>query len=82
MFEIRNYIIINSEELIKVDFTQVLQTDIDSVRRSVDGSKAILSWENFEPSFLSELTTIEGPYDWKTMKEIVWTDVWHKEPQL
>lgn len=35
-----------------VDFDQVLQTSADTLRYSVDGSKALLKYEGDQPSFL------------------------------
>jgi hypothetical protein len=49
----RTYCIINSSEVSSVDFDQVLQTSADTLRYSVDGSKALLKYEGDQPSFLS-----------------------------
>ena len=48
----RTYCIINSSEVSIVDFDQVLQTSADTLRYSVDGSKALLKYEGDQPSFL------------------------------
>lgn len=52
----RTYCIINSSEVSSVDFDQVLQTSADTLRYSVDGSKALLKYEGDQPSFLSGKT--------------------------
>ena len=66
----RTYCIINSSEVSSVDFDQVLQTSADTLRYSVDGSKALLKYEGTQPFFLlgkdgvhtrEILTILSGP---------------------
>ena len=52
----KNYVIIDASEVSSVDFDQVLQTSTDTLRYSVDGSKALLKYEGDQPSFLSGKT--------------------------
>lgn len=64
MYENRQYIIFNVTELPLVDFSQVLETSQDTVRRSVDGTKTFIKWQDggSQPSFVNQLTTKQGPY--------------------
>lgn len=68
----RTYCIINSDEVESVDFNQVLQTSADTLRYSVDGSKAILKYEGTQPSFLSGKTE----YTHSEILAILATDEW------
>ena len=52
----KNYVIIDASEVNSVDFDQVMQTSTDTLRYSVDGSKALLKYEGDQPSFLSGKT--------------------------
>jgi hypothetical protein len=52
----KNYVIIDASDVSSVDFDQVLQTSDDTLRYSVDGSKALLKYEGTQPSFLSGKT--------------------------
>ena len=66
-------------ELNSVDFTQVLETSIDTVRKSVDGTKTFVKWSGDTiPSSVDALTTKEGPYTYEEMLNILsgpeWTD--------
>lgn len=45
MYETRNYLIIPVSEIAKVDFTAVLETSADTLRRSVDGTKTFVKWD-------------------------------------
>lgn len=52
----KNYVIIDASDVSSVDFDQVLQTSANTLRYSVDGSKALLKYEGDQPSFLSGKT--------------------------
>jgi hypothetical protein len=51
------YAIIDINDLLKVDFTQVGQTSADTVRKSLDNSKFVLKWEQ-TPTFITDGTII------------------------
>lgn len=72
----RQYLIIQTQDLDKVDFTQVLETSQETVRKSVDGNKTFIKWENTEPDFLGILTNTEGPYTHTEILEILSTEEW------
>jgi len=44
-YENREFMIFNVLELNQIDFTQVLETSIDTVRKSVDQTKTFVKWE-------------------------------------
>jgi hypothetical protein len=73
----KKYLIIPATEVSKVDFDQVLETSADTLRYSVDGTKTFVEWNTTEdPSFVSELEGIEGPYNYEKILEILSTDEW------
>lgn len=51
------YAIIDINDLLKVDFTQVGQTSSDTVRKSLDNSKFVLKWEQ-TPTFITDGTIV------------------------
>lgn len=55
------YVIFDAVELPSIDFSQVLQTSIDTCRLSLDGLKTIVKWYGAVPSSVAALTT-KGPY--------------------
>ena len=74
----KNYVIIDASEVSSVDFDQVMQTSADTLRYSVDGSKALLKYEGTQPFFLlgktehnheEILSILSGP-EW-TSEEII-----------
>jgi len=58
-----NFLILSTSEINKIDFDKILETSSETLRKSLDNSKTVITWEGTEPSFVSTLTTKEGPYD-------------------
>jgi hypothetical protein len=77
IYEHRQYLIFPTNQLHKVDFTQVLETSQDTVRKSVDETKTFVKWENEPPSFISQLTHTEGPYTHNEILDILATEQWN-----
>ena len=71
-YEQRQFMIFNVSELNLIDFTQVLETSIDTVRISIDGTKTFVKWDgNTIPSSVDNLTTKEGPYTYDEILTIL-----------
>jgi len=75
--ENRKYIIFNVNELDKIDFNQVQETSVDTIRKSVDETLTFVKYDGDEmpPSVLS-LTTKQGPYTQTEILEIISTPEW------
>ena len=84
MFNDRKYVVIFYSDIDQIDFTQVMETSAETVRRSVDGNLTFVKYEGEMPSSLTALTNrsqefkheeflnvLSGP-DWTTapMEEI------------
>jgi len=113
MYDQRNFVIFSLTEIDKINFTQVLETSADTLRKSVDGTKSFIKWDqgpydptpyeiiNAEtneiqiitpnppspPSFIAELETLEGPYNYTEILEILSGPEWTspmpvEEPEL
>ena len=73
----REFMIFNVSELDQIDFTQVLETSIDTVRKSVDQTKTFVKWDGETiPSSVQGLTTKEGPYTYDEILAILATPEW------
>jgi hypothetical protein len=75
-YENRGFIIFNVSELDKVNFSEVLETSVNTLRKSGNKTKIFVKWEGDEPSFVSTLTTKEGPYTYTQMINILNTSEW------
>ena len=75
-YDNREFMIFNVSELDQIDFTQVLETSADTVRRSVDGTKTFVKWDGAMPQCVIDLTTSEGPYTYDEILAILATPEW------
>ena len=75
-YETRNFMIFNISELLNIDFTQVLETSIDTVRKSVDETKTFVKWDGAIPTSVEALLTKEGPYTYEEILVILATEEW------
>ena len=73
----RQFAIFPCSELPNVDFSQVLETSADTVRKSLDGSKTFVKWdgETMPPS-VAGLPGLEGPYTYEEMLAVLATAEW------
>jgi hypothetical protein len=76
-YDNREFMIFEVSELDQVDFTQVLETSVDTVRKSVDGLKTFVKWEGSTiPSSVNSLISKEGPYTYDQILIILATEEW------
>ena len=76
-YETREFMIFNASELNTINFNEVLETSIDTVRKSVDGTKTFVKWNGSTiPLSVENLTTKEGPYNYEEILTILSTDEW------
>jgi hypothetical protein len=73
----REFMIFNVSELNQIDFSQVLETSADTVRKSINQTKTFVKWDGETiPSSVNSLTTKEGPYTYSEMESILSTSEW------
>jgi len=80
MFENRNYLIFNMSEVDTIDFSEVLESSVDTLRLSIDEEKSFIKWDGNTPSFVSDLTDTEGPYSHTEILEILSEEEWTSDP--
>jgi hypothetical protein len=76
MYENRQYMIFSVSELPNIDFTQVCETSIETVRKSVNETKTFVKWDGETPSSVDNLITKEGPYTYEDILNILSTEEW------
>lgn len=75
--------IFNVSELDEIDFTQVLETSAETVRRSIDGTLTFVKWDGTIPQCVTDLQTKQGPYTYTEILEILSTPEWtSNEPMI
>tara|TARA_R110000824_G_scaffold16905_1_gene69456 strand:- start:343 stop:567 length:225 start_codon:yes stop_codon:yes gene_type:complete len=71
----KKYVIINTSDLSNVDYTLVEQNSLETTRKSLDNSLALISFYGNTPSFLEGITQ----YDKDEIKSIVTSSDWQQE---
>jgi hypothetical protein len=57
----RYYVIFNTSEIDKINFSEVMESSVETLRRSVDGSKTFVKYTGEMPASVASLTTKETP---------------------
>lgn len=83
IYETRNFMIFNVSELPNIDFTQVLETSQDTVRKSVDQTKTFVKWDGkIIPTSVDSLTTKEGSYTYTEILVILSQPEWSSNEEM
>lgn len=83
IYETRNFMIFNVSELPNIDFTQVLETSQDTVRKSIDETKTFVKWDGeIIPTSVDSLTTKEGPYTYTEILVILSQPEWSSNEEM
>ena len=83
IYENRNFMIFNVSELPNIDFTQVLETSQDTVRKSIDQTKTFVKWDGeIIPTSVDSLTTKEGPYTYTEILVILSQPEWSSNDEI
>ena len=81
-YENREFMIFAVSEVPLIDFNQVYETSIDTMRKSIDGTKTFVKWEGQTPSSVLSLTTKEGPYTYQEIINILNGPDWAADEPL
>ena len=73
----RHWVIIPVTELDNVDFSQVCETSIDTVRKSVDETQTFVKWDGPDmPATVAALATKSETYTHEEILAILSTEAW------
>jgi len=77
MFENRRYVVINVADVDSVNFNEIMETSVETLRHSLDGAKTFVKYESEEePGWVASIPSKEGPYTHSEMLMILATDEW------
>jgi hypothetical protein len=75
--------IFNVSELNQINFNEVLETSINTVRKSIDTTKSLVKWDSeTTPTSVQSLTTKEGPYSHSEILTIMATSEWTSDDEI
>jgi len=76
LIEDRQFVIFDCSELYMIDFTQVMETSYDTVRKSIDKLKTFVKYEGPMPTSVQSLTTKSQEYTYSEILVILSTTEW------
>ena len=82
-YESRQFVVFEVSELSKIDFSQVLETSAETVRRSIDGTKTFIKWDgDTVPECVSSLTTKSDYMTYTEIQNLMETTEWKSVKML
>lgn len=72
------YVIFDFDEVYKIDFNEVRETSISTLRKSVDGTKTFVKYSDEMPSSVNNLSTKSKEYTHSEIIDILSTIEWLK----
>ena len=72
----RKYVIFDCSELPSVNFSEVMETSADTVRKSVDETKTFVKYEGTQPASVAALITKSQEYTHEEILAILSTSEW------
>jgi hypothetical protein len=72
----RQYVIFDMSEVGTINFSEVMETSVDTLRLSVDGTKSFVKYEGTQPASVAALTTKTQEYSHTEILEILATSEW------
>jgi hypothetical protein len=76
IFDNRHYVIIPYSKVGIIDFDQVIETSISTVRQSVDGTKTFVKYEGDMPSSVTAIEERSQEYSYEEVLAILKTAEW------
>lgn len=72
----RYYVIIDSVDAPLIDFNDVMETSISTLRYSLDGSLTFVKYEGEMPQSVLNIGSKQGPYSHAEILQILSTETW------
>ncbi len=78
-FDDRHYVIISVDDIGIIDFSQVMETSADTVRKSLDETLTFVKYEHEMPSSVISCPSKSQEYSHSEILEILATTAWTPE---
>ena len=62
MYENRKYVILNTSETGSINFSQVMETSVNTLRLNLSGSQTFVKYEGSQPSSVAGLSSKSNEY--------------------
>ena len=72
----RHYVIIPYSEIVNINFDDIIETSIDTVRKSVDGTKTFVKYTYDMPESVQAIEDKSQEYSHDEILEVLATEAW------
>ena len=80
MYENRKYVIFNTSETGSIDFSQVMETSVNTLRLNLSGSQTFVKYEGSQPSSVAGLSSKSNEYTHTQILNVLTGSEWsHSE---
>ena len=80
MYENRKYVIFNTSETGSIDFSQVMETSVNTLRLNLSGSQTFVKYEGSQPSSVAGLSSKSTEYTHEQILNVLTGSEWsHSE---
>jgi len=79
MYENRKYVIFNTSETGSIDFSQVMETSVNTLRLNLSGSQTFVKYEGSQPSSVAGLSSKSNEYTHTEILNVLTGSEWVSE---
>ena len=76
MYENRKYVIFNTSETGSIDFSQVMETSVNTLRLNLSGSQTFVKYEGSQPSSVAGLSSKSNEYTHEQILNVLTGSEW------
>ena len=79
MYENRKYVIFNTSETGSINFSQVMETSVNTLRTNISGSQTFVKYEGSQPSSVAGLSSKSNEYTHTQILNVLTGSEWISE---
>ena len=82
MYENRKYVILNTSETGSINFSQVMETSVNTLRTNISGSKTFVKYEGSQPSSVAGLSSKSSEYTHTQILNVLTGSEWSSTEEI
>ena len=82
MYENRKYVIFNTSETGSINFSQVMETSVNTLRLNLSGSKTFVKYEGSQPSSVAGLSSKSNEYTHTQILNVLTGSEWSSTEEI
>ena len=79
MFENRKYVVFNTSETGSINFSQIMESSVNTLRLNNSGSKTFVKYEGSQPSSVAGLSSKSNEYTHTQTRNVITGGEWKSE---